>query len=219
MTAEALADRASLLADRTRATMCVALLDGRAWTATELARQAHVAISTASEHLSALVTGGVLTEVRQGRHRYLRLAGPQVAQLIEDMAGPPKPAVGLRQVRAAERLAAGRTCYDHLAGDLGVTIYEALVGRRLLADGGLTDAGRRWFIDLLGVKCLQNSGSRPLVRECLDWTRRVPHLGGALGAALCSRVIDRGWVLRSDVDRAVTVTHAGARALDQMLGI
>jgi DNA-binding transcriptional ArsR family regulator len=219
VTADALASRAALLADRTRAAICVALLDGRAWTTTELARHASVAVSTASEHLTALVAGGMLTEVRQGRHRYLRLAGPHVAQLIEDMIGPPEPPVGLRQVRAAERLAAGRTCYDHLAGDIGVAIHQALAGRRLLSDAGLTDAGRSWFTELLGPDSLRRNGSRPLVRECLDWTRRLPHLGGVLGASLCSHMLDRGWVLRSDVDRAVTVTNTGANALHELLGI
>lgn len=199
--------------------MCLALLDGRAWTATELARHARVAASTASEHLTTLVAGGLLEEIRQGRHRYLRLAGPEVAQLVEDLAGPPAPAVGLRQVRADERIAAARTCYDHLAGDLGVAVHQALHERRLLTSSGLTDRGRVWFVDLLGPECLEPRTTRPLVRECLDWTRRVPHLGGALGAALTAHLLDRQWVLRSATDRSVSVSHAGRRALRDLLGI
>ncbi len=192
--------------------ICVALLDGRAWTAGEIARHIGVSAPTASHHLNALVAGGLLAEVRQGRHRYVRLAGPDIAQIIEDLGVPgasSPPPIGLRQVHAAQRLAAGRTCYDHLAGDLGVGIHDALTHQDLLKDTGLTDAGRGWFLELLGPECLRLQGSRPLVRPCLDWTRRVPHLGGGLGAALCSHLFAQGWIVRPHNDRAVTVTVAG----------
>ena len=129
-----MAELAALLADGTRAGICLALLDGRAWTAGELARRAGVAPSTASDHLTRLVRGGLLVEERQGRHRYLRLAGPSVAQLIEDLAGhaptPPAPAGSLRAATASTALAYARTCYDHLAGRLGVLMYDALLARR-----------------------------------------------------------------------------------------
>lgn len=219
MTAESLARRAGLLADRSRASICLALIDGRAWTATELARHAGISASTASQHLTVLVEGGMLAEVRQGRHRYLRLAGPQVAQLVEDLAGPVAAPTGLRQVRTTERLAAARTCYDHLAGDLGVSIHDALIDRELLADAGVTDAGRVWFTDLLGHDCLRGRGSRPVVRTCLDWTRRTPHLGGALGADLCAHLFEQNWVLHPNADRAVAVTPRGSRELHELLGI
>src|SRR4249920_754925 len=132
-----LARLAALLADPTRAGMCLALMDGRAWTAGELATAAGVARSTASEHLDQLVAGGLLAEERQGRHRYLRLASPGVAQLVEDLAAHAGPSAGpqsLRAVTASAALARGRTCYDHLAGRLGVAVLDALVARDLVAD-------------------------------------------------------------------------------------
>lgn len=221
MSAAALSGRARLLADHSRAAICVALIDGRAWTATELAHHIGVSVPTVSHHLSALVTAGLLGEVRQGRHRYVRLAYPDVAQLIEDLGLPqstPTRPTGLRQVRAAQRLVAGRTCYDHLAGELGVSIHDALTSADLLTDTGLTDAGRAWFAELLGPACLRMRGSRPLIRPCLDWTQRVPHLGGALGAALCSHMFSHGWIARPNDDRTVVLTPTGCDHLT-LLGI
>ncbi|MEU4782335.1 winged helix-turn-helix domain-containing protein [Micromonospora sp. NPDC023633] len=221
----ALARLAALLADDTRARICLALLDGRAWTAGELARLAGVAPSTASDHLTRLVRGGLLVEQRQGRHRYLRLAGPSVAQLIEDLAGHaparPAPAGSLRAARAGAALAYARTCYDHLAGRLGVLVRDALLARRLLDDAGglaLTPAGRDW-LDGLGVPVVPlRALRRPLLRDCLDWTERRPHLAGALGAALCAHFLEVGWLTRGG-GRAVRLTPAGGPALAAALGL
>ncbi|MGC5331744.1 ArsR/SmtB family transcription factor [Micromonospora sp. DT62] len=221
----ALARLAALLADDTRARFCLALLDGRAWTAGELARLAGVAPSTASDHLTRLVRGGLLVEQRQGRHRYVRLAGPSVAQLIEDLAGhapaPPPSAGSLRAVRAGVALAYARTCYDHLAGRLGVLLRDALLARRLLDDAGglaLTPDGLDWLVGL-GIPVAPLRGARrPLVRDCLDWTERRPHLAGALGAALCERFFAAGWLTRG-VGRAVRLTPAGSPALAAALGL
>ncbi|MGW7165714.1 ArsR/SmtB family transcription factor [Streptomyces sp. NPDC054884] len=135
--AAGLAALAGLVADETRASCLLALLDGRAWTAGELARHAGVAASTLSEHLGKLVAGGLLTEERQGRHRYVRLAGTRVAQLLEDLAAQvaPDPAHrprGLRAATAGSAMARGRTCYDHLAGRLGIAVTDALAARRLI---------------------------------------------------------------------------------------
>jgi DNA-binding transcriptional ArsR family regulator len=221
---ESVARFAGLLADRSRAAMCLALLDGRAWTAGELARQAGVAAPTASEHLNQLVGAGVLAEERQGRHRYLRLASPDIARLLEDLAsagGQPAPARSLRTVRAAADLAAARTCYDHLAGALGVGLFDALVARDLVAvaDGlTLTAAGRSWFTDLAGPEALQPSRSRPLLRTCLDWTERKPHLAGQLGAVLYRQFVARSWVRPAAGSRAVRVTPAGGAALSELFG-
>lgn len=146
---------AKLLADDTRAAICLALMDGRAWTAGELARHAGVAASTATEHLSKLVDGGLLLEERQGRHRYVRLAGADVAKLIEDMtlfmAKPAPVQSSLRAHRASKALAYARTCYDHMAGHLGVAITGSLIQRGLLDDLELTltEQGRSWFADSL----------------------------------------------------------------------
>ncbi|WP_404819498.1 ArsR/SmtB family transcription factor [Streptomyces marincola] len=219
-----LASVARLLADGTRAGFCMALLDGRAWTAKELAHHEGVAPSTATEHLHALVRGNLLTEERQGRHRYVRLAGPHVAELVEGLAAlaPERPAAA-RSLSAASRrraLAHARTCYDHLAGALGVAITDAMTERRLLDPGhglGLTRAGADWLREL-GV-VVPAGTRRPAVRSCLDWTERRPHLAGAVGAALCGHAFDAGWITRVGTTRAVVVTHAGRRALRRHLGL
>jgi DNA-binding transcriptional ArsR family regulator len=215
---------AALLADPTRAGMCLALLDGGAWTAGELATATGVARSTASEHLDTLVGGGLLTEERQGRHRYLRLASPAVAALVEELSAHAAPGVAprsLRTVTASEALARGRTCYDHLAGRLGVAVLDAMAGRDLVDTRrgvAVTDAGIAWLHDLgVDVAAMQES-RRPLVRTCLDWTERRPHLGGAAGAALCGRLLETGWVERTS-GRAVRVTGPGERGLRRLLGL
>ncbi|MCX4968424.1 winged helix-turn-helix domain-containing protein [Streptomyces sp. NBC_00654] len=220
-----LAALAALLADETRASFCLALLDGRAWTAGELARYARVAPSTASEHLGKLVAGGLLAEERQGRHRYVRLADERTAHLVEELAagvvaGADERPRGLREASMSSALARGRTCYDHLAGRLGIRITDAMTDRGLLRqDNGLalTDAGLGWF-DALGIG-LPSTSRRPLVRSCLDWTERRPHLAGAAGAALCRHALEAGWCVRIGSGRAVRATPDGERALSELLGI
>ncbi|MBO0922075.1 helix-turn-helix transcriptional regulator [Cellulomonas sp. zg-ZUI222] len=213
LTPASIARFAALLGDETRAGMCLALLDGRAWTAGELARHTGVAPSTATEHLSALVGAGALTERRQGRHRYVRLAGPEVARLLEDLgvlAGEPVRPSSFRAVRADTRLRAARTCYDHLAGAAGVALLDGMVGAGFLTAGdapALTPAGSRW---LSGLDVEPGADGRPTVRPCLDWTERREHLGGSLGAALLATALRRGWLLRVEsLPRALTVTDAG----------
>lgn len=228
--APSLARLAALIADETRAACLLALLDGRAWTAGELARHAGVAASTLSEHLGKLVAGGLLTEERQGRHRYVRLADARVAHLVEDLAAqfspdPNDPDAArrprnLRESSAGSAMARGRTCYDHFAGRLGITLTDALTSRRLLRqDTGfaLTDAGLAWF-EATGIP-LDRRGRRPLARACLDWTERRPHLAGAAGAALCRHALDAGWCVRIGSERAVKVTAAGEQVWAELLGI
>ncbi|WP_328367503.1 winged helix-turn-helix domain-containing protein [Streptomyces sp. NBC_00445] len=220
-----LARLAGLVADETRAVCLLALLDGRAWTAGELARHAGVAASTLSGHLGRLVAGGLLAEERQGRHRYVRLADPQVAQLLEDLAAQVTPDAAarprtLRESTAGSAMARGRTCYDHFAGRLGITLTDALTERGLLSqDTGfaLTEAGLRWF-DSVGIG-LERKGRRPLARGCLDWTERRSHLAGVAGAALCRHALDAGWCVRIGSERAVKVTPSGERVLGELLGI
>ncbi|MEU6376217.1 winged helix-turn-helix domain-containing protein [Streptomyces sp. NPDC046909] len=223
--AAGLARLAALLADETRASCLLALLDGRAWTAGELARHAGVAASTLSEHLGKLVAGGLLAEERQGRHRYVRLADARVAQLVEELASQVTPGSAarprnLRESSAGSAMARGRTCYDHLAGRLGIAVTDAMTARRLLSqDTGfaLTGAGVEWF-DAAGI-ALDRKGRRPLARACLDWTERRPHLAGVAGAAFCRHALDAGWCLRIGSERAVKVTGEGERALAELLGI
>ncbi|MEU8223423.1 helix-turn-helix domain-containing protein [Kribbella sp. NPDC048915] len=216
MTAEGeeLAGWARMLADGTRATVCLALLDGRDWTASELAKLAKVSRPTISEHLNVLVDGGLLTEVRQGRHRYVKLAGPDTAELIENLAAlaPPQRAQLENTLAAHSRrdaFARARTCYDHLAGKLGVTIADAMTERGLVdwSDGiTLTAKGHVW-LENLGIELPVRRG-RPAVRACLDVTERRPHLGGTVGAALCTHALQQGWVKHIPGGRALKVDGA-----------
>jgi DNA-binding transcriptional ArsR family regulator len=226
VTAPALARLAGLLADETRAAFCLALLDGRAWTAGELARQAGVAASTASEHLDKLIGGGLLVERRQGRHRYVELAGPHAAQLVEELAAHLPPAqrpTGLRAVSASAAMARGRTCYDHLAGRLGVAVTDALTRNGFVVqDNGfaVTDAGLRWLAGPLGADPESLApGRRPLARGCLDWTERRQHLAGTAGAIVWQRFLAQRWIVRVGSGRAVKPTPAGLTALHDLLGI
>ncbi|MET8759330.1 winged helix-turn-helix domain-containing protein [Lentzea sp. NPDC004782] len=199
---------AALLADRTRAAFCEALLDGRAWTAAELAAHARVAPSTASEHLTRLIGGGLLVEHRQGRHRYVSLAGPHVAELLEAMtafAAPAQPR-GLRAASASEAMARGRTCYDHLAGKLGIALKTGLLDLGVVTgELAITEPGLVWLKELGFEPSKRQTG-----RACLDWTERVPHLAGAAGAHLCEVFFERGWIKRIGTTRAVVLTPAGA---------
>ncbi|MBM2623138.1 winged helix-turn-helix transcriptional regulator [Actinoplanes sp. LDG1-06] len=219
-----LASLAGLLADESRAAMCLALLDGRAWTAGELATHVGVAPSTATEHLHRLVKGGLLAERKQGRRRYVQLADPGAAQLVEDLAarlepGPPT-VTGLRAVTASAALRRGRTCYDHLAGRLGVAVTDAMTSRKMLdQDGGfaLTPYGKQWLVSTLGVTL--EGGRRPVARACLDWTERRHHLAGVAGARLCETFLARRWVTRIGTGRAVRLTPEGRDALRTHLGV
>jgi DNA-binding transcriptional ArsR family regulator len=225
--AEGLAAWAALLADRSRAAMCLALLDNRAWTVGELARHAGVSMSTASEHADRLVKGGLAAEHRQGRHRYLSLPGPEVAALLETVSS--QAALGhapVRSMATAHRmrnLTAARTCYDHLAGVLGVAVADAFAATGVInRESGLTLTGdgrdrlKRAGIELGGPVARTR---RPLLRDCLDWTERRPHLGGVLGAAVCRQAFDAGWIVRIGTGRAVRVTPAGADAFADQLGV
>src|SRR5512139_1099439 len=215
---------AKLLADDTRAAICLALLDGRVWTAGELARLAGVAPSTVTAHLSMLVEGGLLAEERQGRHRYVRLAGPHVAELLEHLAGfvppPPTPVTSLRSHRVDQAMAFARTCYDHLAGRLAVAITDVLVQRgRLTGDGlALTGQGRTWLEETLKAD-LTAPARRPLSRPCIDWTERRPHLAGVAGKALLVRFRDAEWVAPVGRSRALRLTADGRDAVREAFGL
>jgi DNA-binding transcriptional ArsR family regulator len=206
---------AALLGDPARARMVQALHDGRALPAGELARRARVAASTASEHLARLVDGGLLAVERTGRHRYFRIAGPDVAHAVEALAAiaPPRHPRTLREATIGDALAEARTCYDHLAGRLGVALADALV-----AGGAVVDAGDRFALGPEAPRVLERLGidalpkRRPPVLRCLDWSERRPHVAGALGAALCAHALASGWVERLPTSRAVRVTPAGREA-------
>ncbi|MGH7122894.1 MAG: ArsR/SmtB family transcription factor [Stellaceae bacterium] len=217
----------ALMGDPSRASMLMALMSGEALTATELAFRAGIALPTASGHLAQLVDGGLLGVAKQGRHRYYRLAGPAVAHAVETMSELaievfPSP----RRVMPEDApLRRARTCYDHLAGRLGVALADGLVRRHVLrrTDGELALVRRGsgeallndWGIDIRGLEDLR----RPMVRTCIDWTERRPHLAGALGAAIVDRFLETGWIRRRRDDRAVSVTPLGQRRLREELGV
>jgi DNA-binding transcriptional ArsR family regulator len=215
---------AGLLGDETRAAMCLALLDAGRWTVSELAEAASVCRATASEHVARLAEGGLVTTEVQGRHKYVSLAGPQVAEVLEWLSsfGEPAPPRSLAAVRGRHRFATARTCYDHLAGRLGVTVHDAMLRDRLLRRrGGLavTARGRDWFADLGVDLAAREARRRVFVRDCLDLTERRPHLAGEVGAALCETFVEHDWVRRPDRTRAVVLTPLGERALGDLLGI
>jgi DNA-binding transcriptional ArsR family regulator len=216
----ALAEVAAVLADPSRATMCLALLDGRAWTIGELAAAARIAVSTASEHVAKLHEAGFVARVKQGRHAYVRIADAHVAELIEHLAqhAEHREPVGLTASVRARRLAFARSCYDHLAGTVGVALREGLIANGLVdtaAGLALTDAGRAVLEDL-GV-AVPAGGRRPMLRECLDWTERRDHLGGAVPAAILDRAVAAGWLTR-DARRTVRL-RPSAREPFAALGV
>ncbi|MGW0366825.1 ArsR/SmtB family transcription factor [Streptomyces sp. NPDC002990] len=220
-----LAALAGALADETRAAICLTLLEGRAWTAGELARVAGVAPSTVSGHLGRLLDAGICVSERQGRHSYVRIADAATARLVDELASHAIPyrdaAHAAPVVSAPDPLACARTCYDHFAGRLGMAVTDAMERRGLLLTDGvfeLTEAGREWC-ERAGVG-LAREGRRPLVSSCLDWTERRRHLGGLAGARLCARALDEKWVVRpAGGGRVLQVTAAGERAFGELLGI
>jgi DNA-binding transcriptional ArsR family regulator len=204
--------------------MIDALMDGRALPASELARLAGVRVSTASEHLGALADGGLVAVTSQGRHRYFRISTTTVAAALEAFARicPPTQVRSLQSSIEADAIRYARTCYDHLAGTLGVGVLDAMRRRRWLAptDGGyrLSQAGKL-ALDAAGVDVAAAAGRRrAFARPCIDWTERRPHLAGALGAALTTTMLDRDWIRRRD-GRGVTPTDAGRIALRELFGL
>jgi DNA-binding transcriptional ArsR family regulator len=210
---------AALVGDTARAEMLTALMGGQALTATELAQVANLTKQTVSAHLAKLAGAGLLAVERQGRHRYFRLAAPDVAELVESLMGVAQR-VGAVRLQTGPRepaLRKARVCYDHLAGDLGVMVFDGLIAKRLVrADGAelaLTKKGLELFSQL-GVDVPSLGASRrPLCRPCLDWSARRHHLAGALGAALLERCLDLGWARRVRGSRAISFSPQGERAL------
>ena len=221
---------AAVIGEPARAKILLTLTDGRALPASVLAAEAGVAPSTASSHLACLLDAGLLTCLPQGRHRYYSLAGPQVGELLEALArlSPSAPVRSLREGTRAAALRAARTCYDHLAGRLGVEVFGHLVATGAIVGGDgrhhrdravndrismgghdvsyrLSDTGRGRLADL-GVALAE--GPLPL-RYCVDWTEQQHHLSGAVGRALTRRLLDLGWLRRAPRGRAVHVTADG----------
>ncbi|MET1411144.1 winged helix-turn-helix domain-containing protein [Roseibium sp. HPY-6] len=211
----------ALIGDPARANILGALLGGKALTATELATEAGITGQTASSHLKKLVDGSLLVQTKQGRHRYFTLAGPEVAAVLEAVMGLAAHKGHLR-VRTGPRdpaMRAARVCYDHLAGDMAVRIFDSMQSRGFLkvtqekSGLGLTECGEAFVcdvgIDLEGLK----SARRPLCRACLDWSERRSHLAGSLGAAFLAKFQDEGWMRRERDSRVVQISPIGNERL------
>ncbi len=218
-----IAGLAALVGDPARANMLTALLSGAALTASELAAEAGVGLPTASSHLAKLATGGLLAVEKQGRHRYFRLTGSDVAAVLEGLMGL-AARTGQLRTRPGPKdpaLRHARVCYDHLAGELGVALFDSLARRRLLELGQgelrLTPKGQRFVADfgiaLAPIAALQ----RPLCRSCLDWSARRSHLAGALGAALLARIYELKWARREPGTRIVRFSPRGEQQFRHLL--
>lgn len=216
---------AALIGDNARAEILSALMSGCAYTATELTDMAGVTRQTTSFHLGKLMEAGLVAVDQQGRHRYFRLVGGEVAQLLESLMGfaakeaASRPTFGPRE----PALRKARICYDHLAGELGVLVYEEMLRHGLLRrdDGGVTlmDQGRRWF-EGIGIDVQKAAAQkRTFCRECLDWSERRHHLAGSLGTALLHRIQEMGWAQRERESRAIVFTADGERSLRALFQI
>jgi DNA-binding transcriptional ArsR family regulator len=224
-----MAEVAALVGDPARANILDTLLDGRAFTATELAFAAKVGAPTASAHLGKLVEARLLSVVKQGRHRYYRLASPLIARMLESImavAAIEMPPRYRPRTPRDEALLFARTCYDHLAGHLGVRIVDALVTRAqvTLSDdaGEVTAAGVKLFRDLgidIDLAAERRPSPRRFCRPCLDFTERRFHLAGSLGARLARRCFDLGWIERRRDSRAVKITTMGQEGFRTAFGL
>jgi DNA-binding transcriptional ArsR family regulator len=221
-----IAEIGALVGDSARANMLAALMGGEALTAGELAWRAGVTAQTTSGHLAKLTESGLLALARQGRHRYYRLATPLVGRMLEAVmavASLQSPPRYRPRSPIDDALRQARTCYDHLAGRLGVALADALIAKDyvvLVEDGGsITRRGERflakWGIDLAAAA----NQRRCFCRPCLDWSERRVHIAGALGARLAGRCFDLGWVQRRKDSRALNVTGRGAEGFGALLGI
>jgi len=214
---------AALVGDPARANMLTALMDGRALTATELAQEAGVAPPTASGHLAKLSDAGLLATEKQGRHRYFRLSGTDVAGVLEGLMGL-AARTGHMRVRTGPSdpaLREARVCYDHLAGNRGVRLLERLCACRAIDDRddalNLTARGRK-LLSAAGIDVdAIDERRRPLCRACLDWSERRRHLGGGLGAAILGHVFAEGWATRQPESRVVRFTRKGEAAFERFL--
>lgn len=211
---------AALVGDPARANMLTALLNGAALTASELALEANVTKQTASSHLNKLADAGLIAVEAQGRHRYYRLADADVAGLLETLMGVAARAKALRTRPGPKEpaLRHARLCYDHLAGDVGVQLFDAFIKNKWMVPGpektfALTRLGRI-KVQTFGVDIEDlETGARPLCRACLDWSVRRHHLAGALGAAVLDSIIERRWAAQRGQSRVLEFTKTGEAAL------
>jgi DNA-binding transcriptional ArsR family regulator len=218
---------ASLVGDPARANMLTGLMSGRALTATELAHEAGITPQTASSHLAKLEAGGLIEQEKQGRHRYYRLADPDVAGVLEGLAGLAARA-GHMRVRTGPKdpaLRRARICYDHLAGDLGVQMLDSMKKQKLVRQSKetieLTNEGKRFMAKSLQIDAdMLAHPRRPVCKACLDWSERRHHLAGTLGAAVMSRFTELNWAARDSApgSRVVNFTRNGEKRFAALFG-
>lgn len=216
---------AALIGDHARAEILTALMTGQALTPTELAQVAGVTKQTVSTHLAKLVDASLLAMESQGRHRYFRLANRDVAHLLESLMGVAYRAGAVR-IRSSPRepaLRKARVCYDHLAGELGVRVFDSLEQRRFLRTGAdgpvLTSQGQQFLLSVgIDVRVLARQ-RRTLCRACLDWSMRRNHLAGAVGAAVLDRCLDLGWARRAKDSRVVSFTASGEKSFRERFSL
>jgi DNA-binding transcriptional ArsR family regulator len=215
-----MAEVAALVGDPTRASMLAIMMDGRAHTASELAAAADISAATASGHLGKLLGQRLVAVAARGRYRYYRLASLDVARMLEGiMVVSAEPRSSRHAVsRVPAELQEARTCYDHVAGRLGVAIADTLIGpETLLSSQGeceLTERGRMLLAKLnVNLDAIRGRSRRILCRPCLDWSERRPHLAGIVGTAVLERLLELGWIKRVGVSRELRISPAGTREL------
>lgn len=214
---------ANLIGDAARSAILIALLEGRALTAGELARHADISAQTASSHLSKLVAGGLVTVAAQGRHRYYRLANPEVAHTLEALALVAPKSLVNRPLKPLKDIQYARSCYDHLAGKLGVILTRAFLKQKIIKLEGheykVTPLGEKCFTGLgIDIKTLMTQRRR-FAYPCLDWSERVHHIAGSLGASLLSLIIQKRWVMRAKQERVLYLTPQGRLKLNDIFKI
>lgn len=221
-----IAEVAALIGDPARTNMLAALMDGRALTSSELSYVARVSPQTASGHLAKLATAELLAMEKQGRHRYYRLASPLVGQMLEGImavAGAQRSPRPLRPSRIEAEMRLARTCYDHLAGRLGVALADTLIGEghvAFLPDGGEVTKSGFDFLSEFGISLEEGRDRRRIFcRPCLDWSERRPHIAGRVGARLCARFLALDWIRRRDNTRALQITPKGRQGFAASFGI
>jgi DNA-binding transcriptional ArsR family regulator len=214
-----------LICEPTRAKMLWNLLDGRAHTASELAFAADISATAVSNHLSKLLNADIVKVEVQGRHRYYSFSKPEVAYVIESLANLASEKIISKDKKsvATDGIKFCRTCYDHLAGFVGVKVVEALEKKSFLkksqAAYAVTEKGWQWFADFDISKNEFTNNRRPLTRQCLDWSERRPHLAGQLGAVFFEKMLQKRWFKKVQFSREMVVTSKGRKELYNLLGI
>ena len=215
----------SLICEPSRARMLWNLLDGRAYTASELAIVGDISATSASNHLAKMLEADIIKVELQGRHRYYSFSKPEVAYVVESLANlaSSNSNTSVRKNSIPEGVQYCRTCYDHLAGYVGVKLVETIERNGYIKKSGgaysVSEKGWKWFAEFDIMKADFKNGRRPLTRQCLDWSERRPHLAGLLGAFLLEKMIQRKWFKKVQFSRELIVTAKGRQEINDILGL